>query len=79
MTDEPQNSKTPKRSRRWLRFGFRTMLVVVTCIALFLGLILIPTLKQKESLEQLDNYLGSVSFGMTIKSVQNRSATVTGT
>lgn len=64
MTDEPQNSKTPKRSRRWLRFGFRTMLVVVTCIALFLGLILIPTLKQKESLEQLDNYLGSVSFGI---------------
>ncbi len=53
-----------RKTRRWFRFGIRTLIVLITIVAAFFGLFLVPTMKQRAALEKINEYSGEVSFAI---------------
>jgi hypothetical protein len=63
---EKTQPATATRNRRWLRFGLRTLLVLVTLLCVWLGWFMHGVQKQRKAAARLEKYgaeLGFVSKG----------------
>src|SRR5260221_655750 len=58
MQSEPPRADPPKRKRRWFQYSLRTLLIFVTLVGLFCGLIVRPALEQRRVVREI-NALGA--------------------
>jgi hypothetical protein len=62
----PANPEPPKRKRRWFQFGLRTLLIVVTVVAVpsaWLGHKIEQKRRQRDAIEDIRRIGGRVEFG----------------